>query len=175
MFRSALAILAMTYMIGATSWSMPDGFPLKNVIDARFRPFFQWSGLWQGWDMFAPQPRDEDIFVSAEIWYADGTSETRKLTRMIEMPYLERYRKERWRKFFNDNLRLDSSKVMWEPCAAWIARDAATNTGRVVARVELARHWRKSLLPHEPGNVMNDQRPYNRFVFHTFDALKAQK
>jgi hypothetical protein len=169
---TVLAILAVVYMIGATSWSMPDGFPLKRVIDQRYRPAFQWLGLWQGWDMFAPQPRDEDIYVSAEIYFADGTKETRALTRMIEMPYLERYSKERWRKFFNDNLRLDANKSMWEPGAAWIAREAAASSGREVDRVELVRSWRKSLLPRDAGDVMNDQRPYNRFVFHNWKARK---
>ena len=165
-----LGVSAALYMLGATMWSMPTGFPLKKSCDAFFEPFFQWSGLWQGWDMFAPIPRDEDIFVSSEIYFKDGTRKTWVMTRMSEFPYLTRYQKERWRKFFNDNLRLDERKGMWDASATWVARDAFAKSGQIVAQVELVRHWRKSLLPNQPGNVLDDKRPYMRFVFHKWKA-----
>lgn len=168
--RHSLGIAAAVYMLGALCWSMPEGFPLKPAVESLYRPFFQWAGLWQGWDMFAPNPRDEDVFVSTEIYFADGTKKTSVITRMTEFSYLERYQKERWRKFFNDNLRLDTNKAMWNPAAAWFARKASVEAGLAVTRVELVRHWRKSLLPREGGNVLDDRRPYNRFVFHDWTA-----
>jgi len=120
--------------------------------------------------MFAPNPRDEDVFVSTEIYFADGTQTTSIVTKMSNFSYLERYQKERWRKFFNDNLRLDSNKAMWNATSAWFARKASAETGLTVTRVELVRHWRKSLLPPDRGNVLDDRRPYARFVFHDWKA-----
>lgn len=164
------AIAAGLYMVGALSWSMPEGTPLKLSLDNQYRTFFQWSGLWQGWDMFAPQPRDEDIFINSEIYFKDGTRKTWTLTRMTDFPALKRYQKERWRKFFNDNLRLDSNKAMWNAAAAWVFRETSTASGPGVERIELVRNWRKSLPPDAPGDVLNDLRPYNRFVFHSWKA-----
>lgn len=168
--RKALAVGALLYMVGATSWSMPAGFPLKSAIDPLFSPVFRRLGLWQGWDMFAPNPRDEDIYVSANIEYVDGSSITDVLSRMSDMPYGERYAKERWRKFMNDNMRLDSNKEMWNDTASWIARRAASRNGMAVRKVELYRHWRKCALPGEKINVLNDTRPFNQFKFHTYET-----
>jgi hypothetical protein len=168
--RQSLGIAAAVYMLGALCWSMPEGFPFKPSVESLYRPFFQWAGLWQGWDMFAPNPRDEDVFVSTEIYFADGTQKTSIVTKMSNFSYLERYQKERWRKFFNDNLRLDSNKAMWNAAAEWFAREASLENGHPVARVELVRHWRKSLLPKDRGNVLDDRRPYARFVFHDWKA-----
>ena len=122
--------------------------------------------------MFAPNPRDEDVFISTEIYFADGTQKTSIVTKMNNFSYLERYQKERWRKFFNDNLRLDSNKAMWNAASAWFARKASAETGLTVTRIELVRHWRKSLRPNESGNVLDDRRPYARFVFHDWKAKK---
>lgn len=173
-WRRALATLAIVYMIAATSWSMPAGFPLKPAIDDRFRKIFQITGLWQGWDMFAPTPRNEDIYVSSEILYADGSTETWNISRMVEMTYWQRYKKERWRKFFNDNLRTDSNKAMWEPAARWIARAKKQETGKEVIQVRLTRHWRASLRPGEPGDLLDDHRPYNQFLFHEWKASSGE-
>lgn len=117
--------------------------------------------------MFAPIPRNEDIYVTSNISYDDGTTETWTLSRMSDLGYLRRYQRERWRKFFNDNLRTDSNKQMWEPAAQWIARTKERETGKRVTQVQLVRHWRQSLRPGESGNVFADKRPFNHFVFHS--------
>ncbi|MEY4631898.1 MAG: hypothetical protein RIQ81_2018 [Pseudomonadota bacterium] len=166
--RQVLFAGAIWYLIGAVSWSMPAGFPLKDRIDRFYNREFRRLGLWQGWDMFAPNPRDEDIYVSAKIDFADGTSVTEDLSNMAEMPYGERYAKERWRKFMNDNMRLDSNKAMWNDSAVWIARRASRREGKEATKVELYRHWRKCLTPGEKGDVLKDDRPFNKFLFHSF-------
>ena len=169
--RRFLVIGALLYMIGATSWSMPAGFPLKTAIDPLFAPVFRRLGLWQGWDMFAPTPRDEDIFLTAEIEFIDGTNTVDVLSRMSEMSYGERYIKERWRKFMNDNLRLDSNKAMWNEAGAWIARRASVRDGKPVRKVDLYRHWRACARPEENVNVLDDRRPFNKFKFYSFGAV----
>jgi hypothetical protein len=160
-----LIVAAIFYIVGATSWSMP-GFPGKRTIDRMFSPLFQRLGLWQGWDMFSPNPRGEDTFLSADLEFHDGTRTTEFLSRMSEMPYGARYAKERWRKFMNDGVRLDKNKVIWNDCATWVARQAEVREGKPVRKIQLNRHWRKCLLPGEPGDVFHDERPFNKFKFY---------
>lgn len=166
--RQLLLAGSVWYLIGATFWSMPSGFPMKATIDNFYDKELRWLGLWQGWGMFAPVPRDEDIYITANVEFADGTTITESLSNMAEMPYGQRYARERWRKFMNDNMRLDSNNAMWNDSAAWVARRSAGRAGKEVHQVDLYRHWRKSLIAGEAGNVLEDNRPFNKFLFHSF-------
>ena len=171
-----LIVAAVFYIVGATSWSLP-GFPGKSTIDRMFSPLFQRLGLWQGWDMFSPKPRGEDTFLSADLEFNDGTRAIEYLSRMSEMPYGARYVKERWRKFMNDGVRLDKNKVIWNDCANWVARQAEVREGKPVRKIQLNRHWRKCLLPGEPGDVVHDERPFNKFMFYelTLQSTPSKK
>ena len=158
--RSLQTGLALVYFVGALFWSMPDDFPLKGRVDAVFDPAFQWSGLWQGWAMFAPDPREEDIYVTARVEHSNGEVIEINLSRMSEMGLFERYQRERWRKYFNDNLRLDANSFMWPPFAAYLARTYPAPTGFLVSRIELTRHWRVGVKPGESERSWTSYRFY---------------
>ncbi|MBX3118204.1 MAG: hypothetical protein KF784_04000 [Fimbriimonadaceae bacterium] len=57
-------------------------------------------GVWQYWDMFAPDPASVDMWGDADIHYKDGTVKRWRYPRMYELPIPEKYVKERYRKFF---------------------------------------------------------------------------
>lgn len=141
--------LAVLYMTAAVFWTLPQGFPGKARVDALISPVFLKFGLWQGWDMFSPNPRSEDIYLSAKVFFGDGTHRVYHLSKMTDHSLLRRYQRERWRKFFNDNFRLDSNQVLWPDGALWVARRSFHQTGEVPIRVELWRHWRPCVLPGE--------------------------
>lgn len=148
--QTCLAGLAVLYMVTATFWSLPEGFPAKKTVDALVSPLFLRLGLWQGWDMFSPNPRSEDIYISAKAFFSDGTEQVYALSRMTDYSLARRYQRERWRKFFNDNFRLDSHRVLWPDGAVWVARRIFHKTGKMPSRVELWRHWRNCVRPGEP-------------------------
>lgn len=162
----AMAVLA--YMIGATSWSMPRGFPLKPTIDQIFAGTFRKLGLTQRWDLFAPEPRSIDVHVTAEVTFADGRTTTVNLSKMDEYGFLERFQRNRWRKFFNDHVRLDRNGAMWEPVARNIARNFENHGKSRPNSIVLVRYWRLVRKPDD--RVESTPGYFNRANFYRWKA-----
>lgn len=137
-------ILVAVYALAAFSWTMPTGsFPTKSSIDRVSWPVMRLLGLWQAWDMFSPDPRRDDIRVEVRFVNRDGSSHRLMLTAMNAMGYGERLQKERWRKFFNDHLRLDEERRLWQPFAEFMVR-SLRQEGQDPASIELIRWWRSA-------------------------------
>lgn len=160
-------MLVAGYAVAAFSWTMPVGlFPPKPIIDRLAKGPFLSLGLWQAWDMFSPDPRTDDICVEVRFTDRDGTAARRMLTDMVAMGYLERWRKDRWRKYFNDHLRLDVEQALWQPFAEYAVRQFRAE-GADPSRVELVRWWRPCQPVVGPGlraDVRDD--PWQSYVFH---------
>jgi hypothetical protein len=162
----ALAVIA--YMMGATSGSMPKGFPLKPAIDKFFGDPFRKLGLTQRWDMFSPEPKSVDVHVMAEVTFADGRTTTVNLSKMDEYGFLARYQRNRWRKFFNDHVRLDRNSAMWEPVVRNIARNFESHGKSGPISVVLLRYWR---LVRKPDDSVESLPSYfNRGNFYRWKA-----
>lgn len=174
MFQKALAALAAFYILSAVAWTMPKHFPFKEGLNDIVRSPFLFLGLWQGWEMFTPDPTFDDLYVTVAIEYRDGTKREFNVSRMGTMPYFVRYAKERWRKWGNEYLRLDSNKAMWEPAARYFAKRLPASEGNPIARVELVRHWRTSV----PGPISLSEaweKPWNHFKFFTLEVTPLSK
>ncbi len=159
---------ALFYMVTAFFWSMPDSFALKTIVINPGAAFFQWSGLWQNWAMFAPNPVAEDVYVSATAFFTDGSTAVWKLNKMDEMSYATRYAKERWRKWGSDNLRQDSYRALWLPGADFIARKMGKEHSKKVTKLNLTRHWHPVTVPFN-NDVLQNRGPWQQFVFYTLD------
>lgn len=167
-WQTAKASLACVYLATAFVWSMPTGFPLQElVVAAAARPFHA-LGLWQAWDMFAPDPMPTDVAVSAVAFLADGGELEWPITAVGpgRDPF-KRYATERWRRFCNDRLRLEANKSLWPGAAAWFARAVERNTGRRVDRLVLWRHWRP-VVPPEPDGGQPPLPEWSRVPFHAW-------
>ena len=166
-FRHWQTILVVAYALAALSWTMPAIlFPPKAVIDGIVKGPFLLLGLWQAWDMFSPDPRTDDICVEMRCTDLDGTVDRRMLTDMVAMGYSERWQKDRWRKYFNDHLRLDVEHRLWQPFAEYAVR-RLREEGHDPVKIELVRWWR----PCEPTvrpELRADlrQTPWSSYVFH---------
>lgn len=146
---------------------MPAGlFPPKPVTDRVIAGPLLLLGLWQSWDMFSPDPRTADICVEMRCTNRDGTSDRRMLTDMVAMGFFERWQKDRWRKYFNDHLRLDDDRVLWRPFADYAIRRLRAEGSDPVA-IELVRWWRTCepvVGPHLRADVRRT--PWDRHVFY---------
>jgi hypothetical protein len=80
-----------------------------------------WSGLFQSWDTFAPNPPNANSYVKAAVVTQDHHIHVWAFPRMEELSYSQRYFKERYRKF---------SEVMLQPGSAAILPDIAKHIAR---------------------------------------------
>ncbi len=164
-------VLVAAYSLAVLSWSMPAGlFPYKSSLDAITTKPLIFLNLWQGWDMFSPEPRSEDIWIDVLVIDRDGSQHHWPLTHMIEMPYFDRWQKERWRKYFNDHLRLDAERTLWKPFAEYWLRTLQTQ-GHDPITIELTRLWHPTHIPVSAARRADLYRgPWNRFVFYRWTA-----
>ena len=166
-------IVVLVYTLAAFSWSMPnDLFPFKGPIDSFSRRPLLFLNLWQAWDMFAPNPRSDDIWTEALYTNRDGTLHHWNLSNMIELPYGERYQRERWRKYFNDHLRMDSEERLWRPFAEYAIRHLR-DEGQEPIAIDLVRSWRPAMFPVSP-DLRADVRvsPWSRYTFFHWVPLE---
>lgn len=98
------------------------------------------TGLWQSWNMFAPNPASTDVWMDAVVTYADGSEDIQKFPRMYELPIPEKYVKERFRKY-RENLTDDGYGYKWPHTSYRMALEAYRRTGKEPARIVLRRHF----------------------------------
>lgn len=95
------------HLAAAVVWAFTDSPPrtkLERAARGRFAFYMFPTGLWQAWDMFAPNPALANVYLEAEVTFRDGSRTMWKFPRMEQLGYWERYRKERYRKWANERV-----------------------------------------------------------------------
>lgn len=165
--RIAISAFVAFHLFAIVSWCIPLDSPLTVRCRDLVRPYMVWVGLFQKWDMFAPDPSKLNNYVTAVVVYADGRASTWNFPRMAELGIFEKYRKERYRKFANDNLRLDGFAALWPDAARYIAR-VNNHSNNPPVRVDLVRHW--SLVPPPAANGSEQEAPWSHFTFFRYSV-----
>ena len=119
--RGAISAFILFHLIAITCWAAPTSFWLVAGIKGLVRPYMAWSGLFQSWDTFAPNPPTANTYVKAVVVTQDHRIHVWAFPRMEELSYGQRYFKERYRKF---------SEVMLQPSSAAILPDIAKHIAR---------------------------------------------
>jgi len=129
------------HVVAIAAWSIPGAAQPAPVraLNRLLAPYMLRSGLWQGWDMFSPEPLSINVDLDAEVTFADGSQATWVFPRMERLGYLERYRKERYRKW-RERVRLDAFALVWPDTARYVAR-LYDGPEHPVDRVALTRRW----------------------------------
>lgn len=128
------------------------------------------TGLWQYWDMFAPDPLSVDGYMSANVRYADGTITTEgNYPRIAAMPIPQKYVSERYRKFLERSAS-NSTAYMWPILAQRIALNATKDPNNPVIEVQLVRHFRAVGPPGQDP----DAGKFKEYVFYTYVVPKAK-
>jgi len=153
-----LRLLVGFHVIAITSWSLPTSSPgVKNGLQTpsgldwvlfandqyvRISPvqqYIQTLGLFQSWDMFAPNPSNKDIWCDAIVTYKDGTEKVYTYPRVYTASYPEKYVIERYRKFY-ERVNLDLFSWVWPDFAQRVAT-IMDDPANPPVRVQLRRHF----------------------------------
>lgn len=89
-------------------------------------PFYRYTifiGIWQTFNVFAPSPRQNNNHVMATVTYRDGLTELHSVPRLERVPLIEKLCKERYRKFFSDNITSHLYPFLYKDIAIYMARD----------------------------------------------------
>ena len=95
------------HLCAVLAWCLTSStsqLPLHKKVRKHLAPYMGWSGLWQGWTMFAPNAPMVNSYLEAEVTLDDGTTAVYAFPRMDQLGYAERYQKERYRKWVHERV-----------------------------------------------------------------------
>jgi hypothetical protein len=175
-WRLLLHALILAHLVAISIWSFTE--PISTTasvqkVRARISKYLYPTGLWQRWNMFAPDPPTHNVYVEAEVTLRDGRRVTWPFPRMRRLGIGQRALKERYRKWGQERVWQDShpDPTVATDAARFAARQVTgpENPPRTVELVaylseiprptpeQYARPW-----PAEPTN-------WTRFPFFTCD------
>jgi hypothetical protein len=161
----SLFILVHVYII--FFWGLPAS-RFRNYMVQPVEDYVMKMGHWQSWDMFAPDPLSVNYKLHAQVFFQDGSLKIWHFPQMEKLGLLERYGKERYRKW-TERVRQDIYSSIWDDTARYIARLHNNPTNRPT-RVILIREWESIPPPRfKPGTFeLKDYQPMPKH----FDNLK---
>lgn len=154
--QAAISAFLLFHIVAITCWCVPSNALLFQRVRSAVRPYFLWSGLFQAWDMFAPSPRNINAYLEAVVVFNNGQTYTWKFPRMEQLGYVERYYKERYRKF-EEILPAPENSALWPDVSRHIARLNSSST-RQPEFVILIEYWSEILPPAPDGSYHAGQK-----------------
>lgn len=118
--HGAISVFILFHLVAITCWAVPvDWLPVVGVRQI-VRPYMLWTGLFQSWDMFAPNPLPENAYFKAVV-ITKKHVRVWDFPRMDELSFGERYKKERYRKFL-EGISLEQNAAALPDVVRHIAR-----------------------------------------------------
>lgn len=165
-----LSVLIVVLVASVAAWNLPPGVgpgtaggssALRHDVLVVGAPVLYALGLDQDWDVFAP-PRTQVVQLSAKIKYADGHQTVWRPPTSTGALF-GAYRDYRWGKFAEMAI-ADANSNVWQPLAAWVAREH-TSKGRRPTMVTLIRRF-YDLYPVVNG--LPDRGPWMRVAYYVY-------
>ena len=158
-------VFCASYVVVIAWWALPPGtLPLQKLVNSYTINLLHLVGLWQGWDMFAPNPFSLNARVRVQLTTTDGEYVQWLPPNPGPLWGLERYRRERFRKWAVDHLRLDSQTQLWQPAVEFAKSKVEAQLGVRVIAGELIRDWHEIPSPYLKFFKWNQIRSAHSFV-----------
>jgi hypothetical protein len=151
------------HILAIACWCVPINSALILECRQFLRPYFLWSGLFQSWNMFSPNPKSVNNYLEALIIYKDGSTENWTFPRMQLLDFTERYYRERYRKY-EENLVEPENSAMWPDAARRIARLHCKGSAPP-ATVMLIVRW-SNVVQRDDGTF--ERTPWDAHVYYSY-------
>jgi len=163
--RIAVSAFIAFHLFCIVIWALPLDTALVVQCREAVKGYVLWTGLFQKWDMFAPDPSKLNNYVGAVVTYRDGSKSEWDFPRMEKLGIVDKYFKERYRKYASDNLRLDTRSGLWPDAARYVARvnDKPANPP---VEVTLVRYWSEVPPPGPHGDAPPS--PWSEYPFFRY-------
>ncbi|MCB8932038.1 MAG: hypothetical protein M9921_01685 [Fimbriimonadaceae bacterium] len=129
------------------------------------------TGMWQYWDMFAPNPSNLDVWVDAIVEFQDGTRVVHDYPRIATLPLPLKYVQERYRKYL-ERAHSEDFTFLWPAFAQRIAlEEYEKNENNPPVHVSLRRHYR---FIQPPGEITPDEYTVHTYYEYDVDQKKLR-
>lgn len=153
-----IKVALLSYLLVTLVWCLPngqfndEGKPVTDLdaalsqtfMSLRNSPistFYATTGLWQYWDMFAPNPLSQDWWFDAEVTLQDGSKKIVTYPRMANLPIPRKYLHERFVKY-GERVQTQNFEYLLPAWCTWLAREAFTDPNNPPVTVQVRKHYR---------------------------------
>jgi hypothetical protein len=147
--RRAVNLFLLWHAFALFMWLMPSGSPIVQACVGMVRPYMVVTAFAQSWSMFSPDPDRMDVYLEAQITYANGEKRSWEFPRMSHLGYVKRYEEERWRKM-TEVATHGGNHNLWPALARYAARVNNPDPQNPPVSVELFQHSRMIPPPGQP-------------------------
>ena len=147
--RKAVNLFIVWHLFALAIWQLPFNSAIVPFFASFVRPYVVNTGFAQSWSMFSPYPDKLDVYLEAQITYADGEKRSWFFPRMVHMGYAKKYEEERWRKLVEVSTH-GGNQMLWPALARYAARVNDYDTQNPPTSVELIQHSRTVPPPGQP-------------------------
>lgn len=150
----ALNITIISYLCLIAIHGLPLDAYLFRVIKTKTQPIVLSLGIWQGWNMFAPNPLRFDTNIYARMHFKDGSVVTKNIEDELAKNVLLPFRLVRWTKWAKDNVRQKNHAVLWEPTLRYMVAKYGTPKNPVVKGQLYRRYVEVKMLNKEKSDII---------------------
>ncbi|MBS1994132.1 MAG: hypothetical protein JSS83_26660 [Cyanobacteria bacterium SZAS LIN-3] len=141
--------------------------PYMNNVVHMFWGYYHYMGLDQDFGVFAPGPRNSNPHMVALITFKDGTTKLWMNPRMERLDHFTRMQKERYRKFFDDNMASAIYASLWPDINAYLARVNNDDPDNPPVSVTLIKYT-ALVLPPEDGLKKKNEPHFIKETLQTY-------
>ncbi len=134
-----ISFFVFAYIAIILFWSGAKFIGLSKLQE-KISPYVSLFGIDQSWALFSPTIRTINLHNLAIISFADGSLKLYEWPRMDKLNILEKIKKEKYRKMFNDCLPWSDYRVLLPAPASLLAR-ANFNQNNPPERLLLSYFW----------------------------------
>jgi len=165
MKRVAINLFLIFHLSTILCWALPLNTQLVVVARPLIAPYMTWSGLAQGWNLFAPNPLSLNTRVEAELVYRNGQKGLWKFPLPQNYGYIHRYYMEREHKFSFDSLLNDRFEALRPDVARYLVKLNNTQKDNPPVSITLV-SYRSTIAP--PNSNLPE--PWTRKEFFTYSV-----
>lgn len=140
-WKKVLSAFAVFFVVIVVSW-LQDESPFREKMTVYTWPpmvFFEWV---QHWSLFSPGVREQIYHENAIITFQDGTAQLYEFPRTQKMDQWERFKREKLRKMFLDNIIWTEMGWRWSqpPVCRYLAKSTANTKNQPVQVIMIKNH-----------------------------------
>ncbi|MBX9696251.1 MAG: hypothetical protein K2Z81_27940, partial [Cyanobacteria bacterium] len=147
-------------------WLLPESEPKRRVVEP-IKVLWLFFRLDQNWSLFSPVIRNINYHTVAVVTYRDGFKRIWELPRMERLNWIDKFRKEKFRKWSVDSLPWEDHKEFWPYFARYVGRELY-NAENPPAEFSLCLFWAPIPAPKETDMVMREKLPVHTKFTHVF-------
>ncbi len=120
-FEFWVSLFVSVYFFYVLLWLTPDSVLKSKLFAPVYTPWL-FCGLNQSWSLFSPTIRELNYYPSAIVTFEDGSKVLWEPPLMDRLNLLERFQREKFRKWSIDSLPWERFKDYWVDFARYVGR-----------------------------------------------------